>query len=888
MFKNRFLLLPIGALVVVLLSYALVAIGGVSGRPNVPTRAEASDPVTQPQPLAAGTAIGAVDTTETDSKIAFWQGRIKANPSSDSQYQYLGELFALKGRQTGDIAQYALAAQAFQKAVDLFPGNVAARSDLAINLVTLHQWTQAIAEGKQILQADLRAMGAVAVIGDASLEIGDLDTAQAAYETLRQKADGPSVQSRIARLAFLNGQTASAIKTLDDAAATAASVNASAEEQAFYHYSAGEYRWNTGDIAGAESEYEAALALFPNYYLALSGRGRVAFAKGDLDTAIGYYRSAVAIIPKPELLAYLGDLYALKGDAAGAEKQYQAVDFIVKLNELEAQVFNREIALFQATHRRDTAHAVEITAGELQTRKDIYGYDAVGVGPLQQRPGCRGARAREAGRVARDPGSQAPVPPGNDRARNRPRRRRASPPRGGAEAEPGVRSAGGGGRAEGAGTVMGSRAGRRILVLAATGALALLLPLAVAAHPLGNFTINHYAGLRIAADRISLDVVIDQAEIPTFQERQRIDTSGDGQLSDDELSAERVAACPRLAESLLLTAGGTRLPLVTTAAGLSFPPGAGGLPTMRTVCEYEASLATAITTETSIQFQDRSSAGRLGWREIVVAGDGTTPATDLPSSSVSGRLTAYPQDLLSLPLDVQSADVLVRPGGAALGPWNAPDATSLSATGSPAAAATDPASTGSVPGGVGNEISGLLGTSDLTPIVVVLSFAAAAVLGAGHALTPGHGKTIMAAYLVGTRGSSRQAIGLGLATAVSHTIGVLVLALVIVVAGAALPADRVYPILSLVSALIVVAVGAWLLAGQVGRRLRTRPATSLRCRHAHGDRDVVRARRDRDAGGPRPRPWPGPRPRAAAQSRRQPRPRVGAQSRRHARARPRP
>ena len=253
---------------------------------------------------------------------------------------------------------------------------MAARSDLAINLVTLHQWTQAIAEGKQILQADLRAMGAVAVIGDASLEIGDLDTAQAAYETLRQKADGPSVQSRIARLAFLNGQTASAIKTLDDAAATAASVNASAEEQAFYHYSAGEYRWNTGDIAGAESEYEAALALFPNYYLALSGRGRVAFAKGDLDTAIGYYRSAVAIIPKPELLAYLGDLYALKGDAAGAEKQYQAVDFIVKLNEVQAQVFNREIALFQATHRRDTAHAVEITAGELQTRKDIYGYDA--------------------------------------------------------------------------------------------------------------------------------------------------------------------------------------------------------------------------------------------------------------------------------------------------------------------------------------------------------------------------------------------------------------------------------------------------------------------------------------------------------------------------------
>ena len=127
-----------------------------------------------------------------------------------------------------------------------------------------------------------------------------------------KRLDGPSGQVRIARLDFVTGQTAQAIQILDDAATAAASVNASAEEQAFYHYSAGEYRWNTGDIDGAEREYEAALAIFPNYYLALTGRGRVAFAKGDLDGAIGFYRSAVAIIPKPELLAYLGDLYAIK------------------------------------------------------------------------------------------------------------------------------------------------------------------------------------------------------------------------------------------------------------------------------------------------------------------------------------------------------------------------------------------------------------------------------------------------------------------------------------------------------------------------------------------------------------------------------------------------
>ncbi len=380
MARYRLAFVPIVALIVALLSYGFVAskqAGGPPGSSDPSGAAAVQDPAAQVQAPDAGLGAGAVDTSDTDTRIAFWQTRIKANPSSDSQYQYLGELFALKGRETGDIAQYALAREAFEQAIRLYPGNVAARSGLAVNLVTLHQWTDAITQAKQILGADLRAIGAVAVIGDASLETGDLDTARAAFETLRQKADGPSVESRVARLDFLTGRTADAIRILDDAASTSANLNGSVEEQAFYRYSAGEYRFSSGDVAGARREYEAALDILPNYYLALAGRGRVAFAQGDLDAAIGFYRSAVAIIPKPELVAYLGDLYSVKGDRAAAEAQYRTVDFIVRLNEVQAQVFNREIALFQATHHRDTAHAVTIARAELETRKDIYGYDAL-------------------------------------------------------------------------------------------------------------------------------------------------------------------------------------------------------------------------------------------------------------------------------------------------------------------------------------------------------------------------------------------------------------------------------------------------------------------------------------------------------------------------------
>ncbi len=359
------------------------------------------------------------------------------------------------------------------------------------------------------------------------------------------------------------------------------------------------------------------------------------------------------------------------------------------------------------------------------------------------------------------------------------------------------------------------RVGRALLLALAALSIG---PAAAFAHPLGNFTINHFAGIRISTDRVALDVVIDRAEIPTFQERQQLDTDGDGTVSPAEIEAARQVACQALSSDLWLTVAGERAQLNVTEAGLSFPPGAGGLSTMRLVCEYTTAVATQASARTAVAFEDRTFAERIGWREIVVLGDGVT-LTGAPAGSdpagVSKRLTTYPTELLAQPLDRRSMSVSAVAGGPALPAWTAPDASVLRVDGATKPATANATSTGSavgaVPGGVAPELAAIIDAGGLQPGVLFVSLLVALGLGAAHAVSPGHGKTIMAAYLVGTRGTARHALGLGLTVTVAHTLGVLALAGVTLLAADVLPPDRLYPILQVASGGLVIAIGGRLL-----------------------------------------------------------------------------
>ncbi|HYX80451.1 MAG TPA: High-affinity nickel-transporter [Actinomycetota bacterium] len=349
---------------------------------------------------------------------------------------------------------------------------------------------------------------------------------------------------------------------------------------------------------------------------------------------------------------------------------------------------------------------------------------------------------------------------------------------------------------------------RRLGVVLIAIAVPLLAPAVAAAHPLGNFTVNTYEGLQIGSGRIHVDLVVDMAEIPTFQELPAIDANGDGVASSSELEAYAAAEAPRLLRGLDLRVDGSPVRLSALERSATLRPGQGGLHCLR----VEVLFGGRIPDRGAITFSNDDFADRIGWREITAVGvdGGHVVRSSVPPRSVSDRLLAYPTDLLQSPLRVTSATVRYRPGAA----------TTLS----PAA---DGGTSSARPGVADGRFAGLVSRHGAWLIAIALALASA--LGALHALGPGHGKTLMAAYLVSADGRLRHAVSVGVAVAAMHTASVLSLGLLVFSAERLFPIERVYGWLGLLSGVLAIAIGAGLLR----TRLRGRTGSPQGHDHVH-------------------------------------------------------
>jgi tetratricopeptide (TPR) repeat protein len=311
-----------------------------------------------------------------EDAIKFFQARIKANPQDTVSYTLLAGQYMRQARETGDVAGYQRAQAALEESLTLAPDYGPAKASLASVYYAQHNFILALELAQQVYEKNPKITDALVTIGDAQLALGNYQEAELAYQALNDKGDTPSVLARLATLEELKGNPQQALELMSVAASGALQSGGTRENVAWYVLRVGDIYYNTGEIKEAEAYYEASLRVFNNFPLALVGLGKVRVAEGRYDQAIKYYQQAVNIVPQPDFLAALGDIYTATGQPDQARIQYETVEYIGKLAVINQQIYNRQLANFYSDHDLKIKDALHLALTELQSRKDIYGYDA--------------------------------------------------------------------------------------------------------------------------------------------------------------------------------------------------------------------------------------------------------------------------------------------------------------------------------------------------------------------------------------------------------------------------------------------------------------------------------------------------------------------------------
>lgn len=350
---------------------------------------------------------------------------------------------------------------------------------------------------------------------------------------------------------------------------------------------------------------------------------------------------------------------------------------------------------------------------------------------------------------------------------------------------------------------------KRIFLFAACAAV-------LNAHPMGNFSVNHYSRLEVGQNRVSIRYALDLAELPTFELLQQWNLTAASPRAQIEQKAAQQAKI--WARHLVIRSGGHALTPRFEGAGVVMSEGAANMQVMRITANFYVPVETG-----NFEYEDQNYPERAGWKEIVVI-----PAkdTELKSSTAGAEdrsqgLTVYPEASKQSPPQQLRASVewnLDRPlrepvvlAQTKQEPVVAPPAAVAPPTAS-VSTAIAPAPGTVVKGDyLSRMLRDLMQQKDVGFGVILFGIAVAFALGAVHAFSPGHGKTMVAAYLVGSRGNAAHALILGATVTFTHTVSVFLLGLVTLFLSQYILADRLTNILGVISGLTIVWVGGWLL-----------------------------------------------------------------------------
>ncbi len=341
---------------------------------------------------------------------------------------------------------------------------------------------------------------------------------------------------------------------------------------------------------------------------------------------------------------------------------------------------------------------------------------------------------------------------------------------------------------------------------------------------LGNYTVNQFARIKVQQHRIKLHFVVVYGQLPALTALHKADSNNDGVTSEAERDAYAKKLAPGFARKLKLKVGSRPIPLKLVKWTSSLPSESTGFSLRldaRYVGELPAGLAPGAVHH--LKFDNTNYTGRIGWHEIVVKpGSGMSVFdTNAHSTSLTDGLSVNPEKLPpSGPLNERRVHLAFTQGPVPAGAAPiAPRKGEKIAAGSGSGQRSGIRATGVSATWLNQatkSLVDLISAKHVAPSVMALALLVALVLGALHAFSPGHGKTVVGAYLIGSRGTIRHAVFLGITVTVTHTLGVFALGLATLLASQFVVPAKLFPILSLVSGLLVVVIGLTLFV----RRLR--------------------------------------------------------------------
>ena len=323
-----------------------------------------------------GRTVMDADIAQRELQISAWSNALAADSQSAVALAHRAGLHLQRARESGSDGDYLEAEEYARRSLDLRVNrNGKTYLTLATALIASHRFAEAekVAIDAVALEPDVPEYAAA--LAEIRMELGDYAGARILFDSLSRFQSRLSVAPRLSRWAELDGRTETAYRILREATANAAERKDLPREQvAWFHYRLGDFEARHGRLYRARKEFEKGLTVAPDDHRILTALAKLALMQTRPQRAIEHAERALATRMDPATLAIMAEAHLALGDTIAAEESMSAMEIAVRSQPGE---YHRAWSLFLLDHGSEASAIHARAVDELESRKDIYGYDVL-------------------------------------------------------------------------------------------------------------------------------------------------------------------------------------------------------------------------------------------------------------------------------------------------------------------------------------------------------------------------------------------------------------------------------------------------------------------------------------------------------------------------------